>query len=79
MALLAGASAAHGQLLLAIDPEQPLVVDHMPFTSEQNVQPSIAERNKAPHRGLLLCSNHMRRCAAIERQTSITVAIVAAL
>jgi hypothetical protein len=22
------------------------------------------------HRGLLLCSNHMRRCAAIERQTS---------
>ena len=40
---LAAAAAAHGQLLLAIDAEQPLVVDHMALSPQQHVQTPIPE------------------------------------
>ena len=42
---LAAAAPAHGQPLLAIEPEQPLVVHHVAFPAQQDVQAPIA---KAP-------------------------------
>src|SRR3954447_3728584 len=40
---LATATAAHRELFFPIEPEQLLVVDHISFPLEQNVQPPIAE------------------------------------
>ena len=40
---LAAAAAAHGQLLLAIDPLDPLAVYGVAFSPQQDVQPSVAE------------------------------------
>ena len=40
---LAAATAAHRHLLLPIESEQPLVVDHVALPLEQNMQASVAE------------------------------------